>query len=145
MLETDLFNLVCSECGAVNRIPKLRRADSPVCGKCHELLLPVHPIELSDATFDKFVARSDIPILVDFWAAWCGPCRSMEPAYKEAAAMLSPDAILAKLNTEVSPLTAAKFRISSIPTLILFRGGREIARQLGAMNAPQISRWVHAH
>lgn len=145
MQSTEMFNIVCSICAAVNRIPTLRRGDAPVCGKCRALLLPAQPIELNDANFSKFVARSEVPILIDFWAAWCGPCRSMEPAFREAAAKLSPDMLLAKLNTEESPHTAAKLGISSIPTLALFRGGREISRQTGAMNAAQILRWAIAH
>jgi thioredoxin 2 len=135
-------NLVCSNCLAVNRVPEERFADRPICGKCKQPLLPSHSVELTDASFEKFIGRTDLPVLVDFWATWCGPCRMMAPAFEEAAAMLSPRAILAKLDTDAAPRTASQYEISGIPTLILFRGGSEVARQSGAMNARQIAQFV---
>ncbi len=138
----DTKKLVCPNCAALNRVPVLRMGDHPVCGKCKQVLLPEHPLELDDRNFMNYVTRTEVPILVDFWAPWCGPCKMMAPAFAEAARKLSPRIALAKVNTEVASQTASAFRIASIPTLILFRGGQEIARQSGAMNATQIVQWA---
>ncbi|MCK6408971.1 thioredoxin TrxC [Thauera sp.] len=139
------LHLVCPHCAAVNRVPAARLADAPSCGKCARPLFTGHPVELDAARFDRHIGRNDIPVLVDFWAPWCAPCRQMAPAFAQAAGMLEPTVRLAKVDTEAQQALAARFGIRSIPTLALFRGGREIARQAGAMGAADIARWVKGH
>ncbi len=142
---TDSAHIVCPACAAVNRIPLTRLGDGPKCGKCHESLFMAHPVELTGASFEKTISRNDIPVLVDFWAPWCGPCKMMAPAFEAAAQQLEPRVRLAKLNTENEQVIAGRFGIQSIPTLALFRNGREIARQPGAMGASDIVRWTEAN
>lgn len=139
------LHIVCPSCQAVNRIPSERLAQHPRCGKCKEALFTGHPLELTARDFQQHIGRNDIPVVVDFWAAWCGPCKMMVPAYAQAVVKLEPRVRLAKLNTEQEPGVAAQFNIRSIPTLILFKAGREIARQAGAMSAADIVRWISGH
>ena len=143
MIESKI-NFVCPNCVAVNRVPESRLADNPICGKCKHSLLPSHPIELTDENFQKFVTRSDVVVIVDFWAKWCPPCRAMGPAFAQAAIELSPNFILAKLDTEEASRTADQFNIQGIPCLIAFKQGEEIARQSGAMRTDQIVQWVNS-
>jgi thioredoxin 2 len=141
---TDTLHLVCPHCNAVNRLKAERLQEGPKCGQCHRLLFGGHPIELTTANFDKQLAHNDIPLLVDFWAPWCGPCKTMAPQFEAAARVLEPRVRLAKLNTEAEPALGARYGIRSIPTMALFRGGRELARQAGALGTPDIVRWVSA-
>ncbi len=136
------LHIVCPHCSAVNRLPSERLDQSPQCGQCHRPLFDGHPAELTAASFDKHIERNDIPVLVDFWAPWCGPCRMMAPEFVQAASLLEPRIRLVKLNTEAEQMLGARHGIRSIPTLALFQGGREIARQAGAMGAQEIVRWV---
>jgi len=142
---TGPLQIVCPHCGAINRLPAARLGEQPKCGQCHEPLFTATPLELAAAAFERQLTRSEIPLVVDFWAPWCGPGRMMAPYYAEAARELEPQVRLAKLNTEAEPAVAARFDIRSIPTLVLFSGGREVARQAGAMGKADIVRWARSH
>lgn len=141
---SDRLHLVCPHCRSLNRVPAARVADRPKCGQCHAPLFTGHPIALTSADFELHATRAEIPLVVDFWAPWCGPCRMMAPAYEQAAKLLEPHVRLAKVNTEEEQALAARFGITSIPTLMLFRDGREVARQPGAMGTQDIVRWVRS-
>ncbi len=134
--------VACPYCGQKNRIPAERLDEHPRCGQCKKDIFAAKPVELTAETFGRQVLESDLPVLVDFWAPWCGPCKMMAPAFEEAAVALEPDVRLAKLNTDEAQNVAAQFDIRSIPTLILFRDGQPLARHSGAMMAPQIQAFV---
>lgn len=138
------LHVVCPHCDVVNRLPAERLSERPDCGKCHHPLFDGRPAALTSENFDRHAGRADLPLLVDFWAPWCGPCRMMAPAFEQAASQLEPHVRLAKVNTEEQPALAARFAIRSIPTLALFLHGRELARQAGAMGAADIIRWVRS-
>lgn len=136
------LHIVCPHCAAVIRVPRERLGDAPKCAGCHQPLFNGHPATLSSANFDQHCQRNDIPLLVDFWAPWCGPCQAMAPAFEQAAAQLEPRFRLAKVNTEEQPALAARFGIRSIPTLALFLHGRELDRRTGAMGTTHILHWL---
>jgi thioredoxin 2 len=141
-------NVVCPECGVVNRVPSERvaRGESPICGKCGKRLFAGHPVALdSPERFERHIVRSDAPVLVDFWAPWCGPCRMMAPEFEKAAERLEPRVRLAKVNTEAAPALGARYGVQAIPTMILFHRGQEVARQSGALPAASIVRFAETH
>ncbi len=138
------MHLVCPHCNATNRVPSDKLQAELNCGKCHAALLQEHPDNLGEAAFNAQLAKSDLPLVVDVWAPWCGPCRAMAPAYEKVSHDLHGKARFVKVNTEDEQGLAAQFNIRSIPTLAVFAGGREIARQPGAMSAPDVARWVSA-
>ncbi|MEC5160488.1 thioredoxin 2 [Janthinobacterium sp. CG_23.3] len=138
----ESLHIVCPHCDAVNRLPAAKLNQQPTCGKCQKDLFSGQPVDLPSARFLKHIERNDIPVLVDFWAPWCGPCRSMAPFYAQAAQGLEPQFRVVKVNTEEAQDLGARFAIRSIPTLALFRNGREVARQPGAMDANNIMAWA---
>ncbi len=138
------MHLVCPACGATNRVPEPKLHDQPVCGKCGASLMAAAPVSLDDTTLPKFVAKTELPVVVDFWAAWCGPCKMMAPHFAAAAGRM-PEVRFVKVDSDASPQSSARYAIRSIPTLILFKKGNEVARQSGAMPAGELTNWIERH
>ena len=141
---TENLHIVCPQCNATNRVPTGKLTAEPNCGKCQTPLLEPNPYDLAAAAFNAQLAKSDLPLVVDFWAPWCGPCRMMAPAFEKVSREMHGRARFVKVNTEVEQALAATYNIRSIPTLAVFSQGREIARQAGAMSAADLTRWVSA-
>lgn len=139
-----LLQIPCTHCRSLNRVPNTRLTDRPICGHCHAPLFTGQPFVLTTDNFELHASRSDIPLVVDFWAAWCGPCQVMAPAYHKAAKMLEPEVRAGKINSDEERSLAARFEIVSIPTLIIFREGRELGGKPGIMETHEIVRWVRS-
>jgi thioredoxin 2 len=138
------LHIVCPHCDTINRMPQAKPADAGRCGQCHEKLFAGHPVALDTARFERHLAKSDVPLLIDFWAPWCGPCRTMAPEFERAAAQLEPAVRLVKVNVDEEPALAQRFQTRSIPTLVLAFQGRELARAAGARSAAQLVQWTRA-
>jgi thioredoxin 2 len=141
---SNIRHFVCGSCGRINRLPIERASKDARCGACHQPIFTGHPIEVDEEGVGRHIANNDIPVLIDVWAPWCGPCRAMAPMFERAAELLEPRVRLLKLNSDKAPAVSSRLNISGIPTLLLMRGGREIARQAGAMDAPGIVAWTEA-
>lgn len=139
---SESLHICCPDCGGINRVPSSKVTLSPTCGKCKAALNAGYPVNLTQNNFVRYVSKNDLPVVVDFWAPWCGPCGMMAPFFEQAAKEMKSQALFAKLNTEQHQAIGAKYNIRSIPTLLVFKNGREIARQAGAMDATTLKTWV---
>jgi thioredoxin 2 len=142
---SDAVHVVCGACGGVNRVPADRLADSPRCGKCHQPLVDGTPVGLTGASFDRYIERNDLPVVVDFWADWCGPCKMMAPVFAQVAREQRTRFRFAKLDTDAHSEITARYTIRSIPSLLVFRGGREVDRVAGALDPASLRAFLSRH
>ncbi len=142
---SEKLHIVCPSCQGINAVPNQKMTENPVCGKCKSALFQGKSSHATAANFNRLITKNQIPVLVDFWAPWCGPCKMMEPVFESAAAQLEPKVRLLKVNTEAEQSLGAQLRIQSIPTLAIFKNGKEVVRQPGAMGLPNLMSWVDSH
>ena len=139
---SEYIHLVCPHCESLNRLPVSKRHESGQCGKCHKPLFTGSPVDLSSKNFSRYISKNDIPVVVDFWAPWCGPCKMMAPVFNQAAQQLQPQVQVAKVNTETEQSLAMQYQVRSIPTIAIFKAGKEIARTAGAMDITNLVSWI---
>lgn len=139
------IHLVCPHCGGINRVPSERLAENPACGKCHKAVLTGTPVNLGSQSFERFMTRNDLPVVVDFWADWCGPCKMMAPVFSKMASQMASQVRFAKVDTEKAQDIAGRYNIRSIPTLIMFKNGQEVDRVAGALDQAGLTRWLESH
>ena len=141
---TESVHITCSHCMAKNRVPVSKTSQDPSCGKCKKSILIDAPLALNDTNFQRFIQNNDLPVVVDFWASWCGPCQMMAPVYEQVSSDMKTQARFAKVDTEQAQQVAAAYNIRSIPTIIVYKAGKEVARQAGAMDKTSLTSWVKA-
>lgn len=139
------IHVVCPHCGGINRLPSERLGENPSCGKCHKPVLDGVPVNLASTSFDRFISKNDLPVVVDFWAAWCGPCKMMAPVFSQVSSEMATKFRFAKVDTEQAQDIAARYNIRSIPTMMMFKNGKEIDRVAGAMDQSGLKRWLAPH
>ncbi len=143
-LMSEFIHIVCPFCNGTNRLAKDKISDEAKCGRCKKNLLDTTPIELNTENINQHLQKNDIPVIIDFWAPWCGPCKMMGPNFEQASRNYKAKVRFAKVNTEAQQSLGAHFNIRSIPTLVLFKKGKEVDRVSGALDANQLSQWINS-